>query len=310
MRAIGLETFESGPAVLDIAVPAAGPGEVLVKVKHSSINGFDAAVAAGALKDYMEHRFPVVLGKDFAGTVEAIGEGVTKVQEGDAVFGVLVRDYVGDGTFADYVAVPEAIGLARIPDGLDPLQAGALGVAGAAAHASIAAVSPSRGDRVLISGATGGVGSLAIQLARRRGATVIATARPGAAAAFVSRLGAEHVIDYTGDLPSQVRAIAPDGVDAVIHLAGDALEIASLVRPGGRFASTVSVGADQIGRPDLHAVAVMATPTREVLEDLAALVAKGEIELPLTRTVVLEEVPRAIADFSQGTLGKIGVSLS
>ena len=89
------------------------------------------------------------------------------------MFGVLMREYVADGTLADYVIVPEAIGLARLPQELDAATAGALGLAGAAAHASVAATSPSAGQTLLISGATGGVGANAIQLAVRKGATVI-----------------------------------------------------------------------------------------------------------------------------------------
>src|SRR5918996_559841 len=113
MRAIGLESFEEGPKLLDLPVPEVGPGEVLVKVSFASINGYDVSVAAGRVKDYMEHRFPVVLGKDFAGTVEAVGDGVTRGEPGELVFGVFMRGYVGDGTFADYVIIPESIGLTK-----------------------------------------------------------------------------------------------------------------------------------------------------------------------------------------------------
>jgi NADPH:quinone reductase-like Zn-dependent oxidoreductase len=178
MRAVGLESFEEGPKVLEVSVPQPGPGEVPVKVSHSSINGFDVGVAFGMVKDMMEHRFPVVLGKDFAGTVEAVGEGVSGFSKGDAVFGVLMREYVGDGTLAEYVVIPEAIGLTRLPLELDPATAGALGLAGTAAHATVGATSPVVGETLLIGGATGGVGAKAIQLAARRGANVVATARP------------------------------------------------------------------------------------------------------------------------------------
>jgi NADPH:quinone reductase len=310
MRAIGLESFEGGPVLLDLAIPEMGPGEVLVHVDHASINGFDVAVAAGTVRDFMEHRFPVVLGKDFAGTVEGVGEGVTSVSEGDSVFGVLMREYVGDGTFADYVVIPEAIGLTKVPSGLDHSRAGALGLAGTAAHASISAVGPSQGDNVLISGATGGVGAKAIQLARRRGATVIATARLGEEAQFVSGLGAQHTVDYTDDVSAQVRSIAPDGVDAAIHLAGDGMELAALVRAGGRFASTLGVGPEQVGDRDLQATSVVAMPTRDVLDNLAAAALAGELHVPVVRTYMLEEVPQAISDFGQGTLGKFAVSMS
>jgi NADPH:quinone reductase-like Zn-dependent oxidoreductase len=310
MRAVGLESFEEGPKVLDLPTPRPGSGEVLVNVRHSSINGFDVGVAFGMVKDLMEHRFPVVLGKDFAGTVEAVGEGVSGFSEGDAVFGVLMREYVGDGTLADYVVVPEAIGITKLPQGLDPATAGALGLAGTAAHLSVGAISPDTGETLLISGATGGVGAQAIQLAGRRGSRVIATARPGEEAEFVSRLGAHHTVDYSGDVASQVRAIAGNGVDAAIHLAGDARELATLVRRGGRFASTLGVGPDQLAGKDLKATAIMAMPTADVLNDLALSVLAGELELPIARTYTLEEAPRAIQDFAQGSLGKLAVAIS
>jgi len=108
-------------------------------------------------------------------------------------------------------------------------------------------VAPAAGQTVLISGATGGVGAYAVQLAAARGARIIATARPGEAADFVLRLGAAHAVDYTGDLAAQVRSISPGGVDAVIHLAGDGLRFADLVVPGGRFASTPGLGPEQLG---------------------------------------------------------------
>ena len=100
--------------------PEPGPGEVLVRVRASSVNGFDVAVAAGRLKGMMEHRFPVVLGKDFAGVVEALGEGATRFAPGDEVFGVVMKPYLGDGGFGEYVVVGEQYGIARVPDGTRP----------------------------------------------------------------------------------------------------------------------------------------------------------------------------------------------
>jgi NADPH:quinone reductase-like Zn-dependent oxidoreductase len=115
MRAIGLQSFEGGPVELDLPVPQVEQGHLLVKVGHSSINGYDVVAAGGMLRDYMEYRFPAVLGKDFAGTVGATGDGVASFTGGDAVFGAVMRDYVGDGSFAEYVAIPESIGLTMIP---------------------------------------------------------------------------------------------------------------------------------------------------------------------------------------------------
>jgi NADPH:quinone reductase len=311
MRAIGMERFESGPVVLDVAVPKPGPGEVLVKVRSASINGMDVAVAGGVLKDMMEHRFPVILGKDFAGSVEDTGPGVSGYKAGDEVFGTMpMKEFIGDGTFAEYAIISEDNGIAKIPPDLERSLAGALGLAGTAAAASIDAIAPSAGETVLISGATGGVGAIAIQLATQRGAEVIATARPGEAAEFVKDLGASHTIDFTGNIAEQVRSIRPDGVDAAVHLAGDGPRLADLVRPNGRFASTLGIGPDQLGDKGVHATAVMAMQTPESLHRLATDVAAGKLRVPVRRTYALQEVPKAISDFAAGSLGKFGVTIN
>ena len=305
MRAVAIEAFGAPVRVLELSIPDSTPGEVLVKVGNASVNGFDLAVAAGMLEGAMEHRFPVVLGKDFAGTVEAVGEGVTRLVAGQPVFGVVMKPYLGDGSFAEYVTVPEQYGIERLPDSLDPTIAGTLGLAGSAALAAIDAAALRSGETVLVSGATGGVGTLVVQYARRAGATVVATARPGREADLVRDLGARHVVDYTGDLTNQVRAIAPDGLAAVIHLAGDPAGLVDLLAPGGRIASTVGYGSDQ----NPAAVAVMANPDAATLSRLADDVLAGRLRVSVDRTYQLSEVPTALGDFTAGTLGKFAVTI-
>src|SRR5829696_1024480 len=245
MRAFALPAADAPPTVTEVPDPTPGPGEVLVRVAASSLNGFDLSVASGRLQGMMEHRFPVVLGKDFAGTVEAVGEGVTRFAPGDAVLGVVTKAHLGDGGFGELLVVHEGDFITAVPDGLDLRSAGALGLAGTAALDTLTAAGVQGGQTVLVSGATGGVGALAVQYAAAAGATVIATARPGEEADFVTELGAQHTVDYTGDVPAQVRAIAPDGVDAIVHLAGDGAELAELLAPGGKIGSTMGYGADQ-----------------------------------------------------------------
>jgi NADPH:quinone reductase-like Zn-dependent oxidoreductase len=306
MRAIAIHDFGAPPAVTDLPTPAPGPGEVLVRVRASSINGFDLAVAAGMLKGMMEHRFPVVLGKDFAGTVEAVGDGVRRFSVGDAVFGVVMKPVLAEGGLGEYLVVGEGYGITTIPEGLDMSDAGALGLAGTAAVGAVDAIAPRTGEFVLISGATGGVGAIAIQYTAALGARVIATAAPGAEADFVRALGAEHVVDYTADLDAQVRAIAPDGVSAAVHLAGDGAQVAGLLAPGGRLASTLGVGPDQ--HPG--ATAVMAHPAPATLDRLAADAVAGRLRVPITRSYDLTDVPKALDDFSSGSLGKHAVKVS
>ena len=108
MKAIAIDASGAPPSLNDLPVPEPGEGEVLVRVRASSVNGIDVSVAGGYLKGAMEHRFPVVLGRDFAGTVEAAGSGVQSLRPGDAVFGVVTKPALGDGAFGEYVTAPEA----------------------------------------------------------------------------------------------------------------------------------------------------------------------------------------------------------
>lgn len=311
MRAVTLESVPVNPAVADIDTPSAGAGELLVKVAFSSVNGFDAAAAAGYLRDMMEHRFPLVVGMDFAGTVEALGEGVDGFAVGDTVFGVAVKPYLGAGSLADHVAVTAGHGVTCVPEGVSARDAGALGLAGSAALDSVNAVDPQKGETVLVSGATGGVGALAVQIAVSRGARVIATAWPGVETDFVTGLTEADVrlVDFTGDLDSQVRALTPNGVDTVLHLAGDGAQLAGLLRPGGRIASTLGFGPEAVDGQDITAFSVIADSNTRTLTELAANAASGALRVPVTATYALEQAPDAFAAFGAGALGKLAVSI-
>jgi NADPH:quinone reductase-like Zn-dependent oxidoreductase len=287
----------------------AAAGEVRVKVRASSLNGFDNVVVSGYAAALMEHRFPVVLGRDFAGTIDQVGDGVTGHGLGDEVFGVVLTMPLHAGGFGEYVVVPQA-SLARVPSGLDLATAGAMGLAGSAATTVLDTVDPKPGETILICGATGGVGNMLIQLAKARGATVLATAAPGAEAELVQRLGAAHLIDHTGDVAAQVRQVAPGGVDIAVHLAGDPFAVADLVAPGGRFATLLGVGQDQMGERDIVAHSVMASLRPAPLEELAWRVVAGELVVPIQRTYQLDEVPQAFADFNTGTLGKLAITIA
>lgn len=310
MRALTLNEVPSAPAVAEVDTPAPGAGELLVKVAASSVNGFDLSVTSGRLEGMMEHRFPLVLGMDFAGTIEAVGEGAEGFTAGDAVFGVAMKPFLGGGALAQYVAVSAGYGVARIPAGLDVQNAGALGLAGTAALNSVEAVAPGKGETVLVSGATGGVGALAVQLAAARGACVIATARPGTEADFVTGLTDADVavVDYTADLDAQVRTLAPEGVDAVLHLAGDAGQLVGLLREGGRIASTLGLTQEAVSAEGVTVHPIMADPNPTTLATLADRAAAGELRIPVTATFPLEQAPEAFDAFRNGTLGKIAVA--
>ena len=206
VRAITMTGFDAAPQLSEQDRPEPGDGEVRVRVRAASVNGFDLAVASGMTKDYMEHRFPLVLGKDFAGEVDAVGTGVTGFSPGDRVFGAVTKPFLGDGSFAEYVTVPTSVGLAGLPASVSFVDGGALGLAGSTAHLAVEAAQLEAGQTVLVVGATGGVGTFALQLARAAGARVLATAHSAQQRDLVTRLGAAAVVDHSGDVVAQVRA--------------------------------------------------------------------------------------------------------
>jgi NADPH:quinone reductase len=310
MRAIAVNDQQTTPEIVELDLPEPGEGEVRVRVAAASVNGFDLAVANGYLAGMMEHRYPVVLGKDFAGVIDAIGDGVEGYGVGDRVFGVVTKSFLGDGSFGEYVTVPASVGLALLPDGLDFSAGAALGLAGSAAAAAVAAADVQAGQTVFVAGATGGVGNLAVQLLAAAGAEIIATAHSVEEIDDVTRLGAHAIVDYRGDLLAAVKDMHPDGVDAALHLAGDSAEVLSTVRRGGRLVSTLIGSPGQLPSDDVTVVPVYATPTTETLSRLAEDLAAGTTTVTIQRTYDLTEVSQAFADFAAGTRGKLVISVS
>jgi NADPH:quinone reductase-like Zn-dependent oxidoreductase len=309
MRAVAIHDFGQTPTVLELPTPTLGPGEMLVHVQASSVNGFDLAVASGMIKDLMPHQFPLVLGRDFAGVVEATGPGVSRFAIGDSVMGVVLKPMLHDGAFGEYVTISEGFGVTKIPAGLDMTHAGALGLAGTAALMSVEGVSPSAGETVLISGATGGVGAYAIQFVCARGAEVIATAKPGEEDAFVRDYGATYIVDYSADVTDQALVLRPGGVDAVIHLAGDARRLVDALKPGGRFSSTLLFSPEMSAGWPVSVLGITASPDAERLAFLAQEAAGQRLRVPIQRTYALDQIPQAFAHFAAGTCGKLSVTI-
>jgi NADPH2:quinone reductase len=305
MRVITLPEFGSALELSEIDTPQPAAGEVRVRVHAASVNGFDLAVAAGSLKDHMEHRFPVVLGKDFAGIVDALGDGVTGYAVGDRVFGVVTKAHLGDGSFGEFVVVPVATGLAALPAQVDFARGAALGLAGTAAAAAVAAAQLTPGSTVLIVGATGGVGNQAVQLAAAAGATVIATARTALGIAQVRLLGATEVIDHTQNIVEAVLADHAGGVDVILHFAGDPATVLPAVRAGGRFVSTLIASAAQLPTEGVEVVPVVADPTPAVLASLADDLAAGRTSVSVQGSYALADVADAFEAFEDGARGKL-----
>jgi NADPH:quinone reductase-like Zn-dependent oxidoreductase len=291
MRAIAEEKFGGPITLMDLPAPEIGVGEVLVRVRAAGVNPFDWKVADGALEGERKHRFPLILGFDAAGVVERVGAGVTELAEGDEVYGYLFKSVVGGGAYAEYVSAPATI-VAKKPESVGFAEAAALPTPALTAMDLVDAVDPTEGETTFIVGATGGVGSYAVQLAARRGARVIATARQENEA-FVGELGAAETIDHTReDLVGSVLVAHPDGIEAVVDVVSDreALgRIAGLVKRGGRIASSVYAANSGI-----EATNVGARPDARRLAELARLVDAGELSVRLERAFPLERASEAL----------------
>src|SRR3954447_21098480 len=241
MKAILFDRF-GGTDVLheaDIEVPQPGPGQVRVRVQAAGLNALDGKIRSGMLEAVLPTPLPAVPGGELAGVVDALGEGVSGVQVGDEVLG-----WSDTGSYAQYAL---ATTVAPKPAGLDWQHAVALPVAGETAERVLDLLGVTAGETVLMHGAAGAVGTLAVQLATARGARVIATAGP-ANQDYLTSLGATAIL-YGEGLVERVRALAPDGVDAVFDLAGKgALEDSITLRGGTeRIVTIADFRAEQLG---------------------------------------------------------------
>ncbi|MGH3034601.1 MAG: NADP-dependent oxidoreductase [Gaiellaceae bacterium] len=312
MRAITLESFEDAPGLREVPKPEIAADEVLVRVHASSVNGFDGAVATLMAKEYYEYEFPVTLGADLAGVIEQIGPEVSRYSVGDEVFGFIFRPSLHHGSWADYVSVPESWFIAPKPKSLGFLEAGALPLAGVSALLAVEAVSPSEGDRVLVVGATGGVGGYAVQLAAARGATVIATTRPDDEARL-RELGAAETIDFTRHDVAAVRERYPDGVQGLIDLVNFAdgfAAVAELVAPGGHAASTLgAANVEELSARNITAANIMTSPDPALLARLAQHADAGRLRVTIDSTFPLEEALDGLTAFGRGKRGKLAVSV-
>ncbi len=314
MRSLSVPASGEQPILANLPVPTPGAGEVLLRVRAAALNPLDNHIVAGALEQMFEHRYPLVLGRDASGVVEAVGDGVGDVTVGDEVLGhVLFEPPFQAGTVAEY-AVVSARTVVSKPAGLDHVTAAALPLAGGAARLVVDAINPQPGQVVLVNGASGGVGRYVVQLLSQLGLIVVATGAPGDAERL-RELGATDVVDFTaGSTAEQVRSVHPDGVDALINLAGYTLEEVPLdaVRSGGVVSTTTQVpDADALAARQLSGGGIMASPTRDLIAPLAEQAAKGELHIDVYRVLPLDQAADGLAELAAGRArGKIVVDLS
>ena len=314
MKAFGLADEGASAAVIEVPTPEPGPGEVRVRVRASSVNGYDVFVASGMARGMMEHRYPVVVGKDFAGIIDSVGEGATRFAVGDEVAGITPGEpYVSRGSFAESVVVPAEGFIERKPENLTFEQAASVGLAAVTGLVAVDAVGASPGDLVLIVGATGGVGNYAVQLAARNGATVIATGLPEDEE-WIRALGASEVVDYSGDVPGAVREKDPEGVDGlivVVHLGEEFGPTAELVKDGGKIASAVGgADAEAFASRKIDAANVFGQADPTLFAEVLRMAADGSLTVPITRTYAFGELPDALGLVGKRrSRGKVAVTI-
>lgn len=304
MRAV-TQTSVGGPDVLvvvDRPSPSPAAGEVLVRVKAAGVNPVDAAVRAGYYPLLGDP--PFTLGWDISGTIEALGEGVSGLKVGDDVFG-MPRFPKQAAAYAEF-AVSPADELAPKPAGADHAQAGALPLAGLTAWQGLVrhgGLTP--GQRVLIHAAAGGVGHLAVQIAKALGAHVTATASP-AKLDFVRSLGADAVIDYTqDDFTEKARHI-----DLVLDpIGGDHADRSlAVLRDGGVLVSLLNVNdstRQKAGERDIRVERMSVVPDRDGLVELARLVDAGKLEVHVAKAFPLHQAGQAHAFLATKPTGKV-----
>ena len=289
MRAVTYDSYAADNSRLtvgEVPDPKFGPGQVLVEVRAAAVNPVDWKVMAGGLDAMMETFFPVIPGWDVAGVVRALGPDAPEFSPGDEVMAYARKDAVHSGTFAEYVAV-SATAVARKPAALNWQQAGGLPLAGLTALRSLDWLQVGPGDVLLVHGASGGVGHIAVQIGRARGARVIGTAsEPNHDR--LRELGAEPVA-YGDGLASRIRELAPDGVNAVADCVGGQLDttLAVLVEKG-RHVSITDPTVEEHGG---HWIWVR--PDGAKLAELADLADRGLLTVDVDGVFPLEEVGAA-----------------
>lgn len=295
MRAIVVQKFGGNPELADVPVPKPGDGEVQVALDAAGVNPWDLKMAEGVLANSMPTDFPMILGVDGAGSVSAVGAGVTKFAVGDRVVGKFLTPPAGHGSWAEYATLPQDATLVPIPADVTTVNAAALPIAGLTAQDLVDAAGLRRDQKVLVVGATGGVGSFLVQLAALAGAYVIATAKPDAADQ-ISRLGASETIDYgaTG-IADAVQFTHPDGIDALFDLVSGPEDFAlhaRLVKSGGRAYSTIG-SADEaaLTAHDITGGNFQSTGRAPELTRLLDHVAAGDVVVPVQSIVPLEAAP-------------------
>jgi NADPH:quinone reductase-like Zn-dependent oxidoreductase len=309
MRAAAIDKA-GGPEVITLhtlPVPRPDADEVLIAVHTAGVASWDVSVRQHP--DALKHlHFPLVLGTDGSGVIAAVGSQVRGFKPGDEVY-TYSWDNPQGGFYAEYVAVPAKL-VGHLPPGMSLRDAGAIATTALTAIQGIddnLHIKP--GETLIIHGAAGGVGSLALQFARLRGAHVLATVTSEDGASFVKRFGADAVVDGRhGDIPAAARQLAPPGIDAVLGLAGgDSLErCLDTLRPGGRMAFPFGVRPEPSTRDGISIVRYNAIAGSQEFERLNQAITAAKLQVPIEAEYPLTDAAKAQQRVEAGhVLGKV-----
>jgi len=315
-RAVALDRF-GGPETLkiqELPLPEIGPDEILIRVQAAGVGAWDPFEREGGFVGILnrEPRFPYVLGTDGAGTIAEVGENMNRLKVGDRVYALELGNPKG-GFYAEYAAV-NGNNVSLIPGDLTVEQAGVMPSDALTALRGLDDVLRLQTDEsVMIFGASGGIGHLAVQLAKRLGARVFAVASGKDGVAFVKRLGADAVVDGRGDDVLKIaREFAPNGIDAALVTAGgeETDRALSAIRVDGRVAHPNGVMPEPKPSTKVRIDAYDGDGGREAIDKLNRLIEAGPFEVHVDRTFSLEEVAKAHAALTEHHLGKIALKIA
>ncbi len=313
MRAIALAQF-GGPenlVVQTLPIPEVGPDEILIRIESAGVGVWDPFECEGGFAEAfgIAPKFPYVPGSDGAGTVAAVGERVSRFKAGDRVYAFTILNPKG-GSYAEYVVV-DTNQASHIPGNLTTEQAGAMPVDAMTALRGLDdTLNLKPGESLMIFGASGGIGHLALQLAKRMGARVLAVASGEDGVALARRLGADAVVDgHQDDVVAAARRFAPDGLDAALLTAGgEAAENAlAAVREDGRVAYPNGVEPEPKAPSGLTIHGYDGMPDPQAIEKLNRLIESGPFAVHIARTFLLEQAAEAHRTLSTHYLGKLAL---
>jgi NADPH:quinone reductase len=316
MRAVVIDRFGGSEQLHErkLPVPSPGRGQVLIGLETAGVGSWDPFEREGGYAEMLgtSPSFPYMLGSEGAGTIAAVGDGVTSRVVGERVFAASFLNPTG-GFYAEYVCVDAGL-VAPVPVGVSLSQAAVMGGVGMTALRGLQdALEVRSGETLLVHGASGAMGHLAVQLGKRLGARVLAVASGEDGVALAARAGADLSIDGRAEsVADGARRFAADGVDAALLTAGgpEADVAVAAVRPGGRAAYPTGIQPDPVSTPGVEVQAFNGVPDAELLKRFIALIGGRPLDVHIEREFTLDQIPAAHHALSEHHLGKLAITIA